>query len=352
MKVGLLHTLQAPRRWGQPWSRVYAELLEQAAAAEDLGYDALWLGEHHFLADGHCPAPLVVAGAIAARTRRLRLGTAIVLLALYHPVRLAEDAAVVDLVSNGRLILGVGHGYQPAEFVGFGIPRTERFGRARETLALVERLWTEERVSFHGRYWRLDGVTLEPRPVQRPHPPVWFAAVRRRSVTRIALSGGVLIRPPADPLPRLQAMERVYRQALEGRTPAARPLIREVYVADDPEQARRDAEDHIMYIYRELYTRWGALSEQDTNGSFRRVVDPEDPALAWERLSRDRFVIGDVATCVHELGRYRDVLGTDYLIARMHFPGMPLAKTLRSMELFAREVLPRLSPMASKPVAS
>lgn len=341
MKVGLLCTLQAPDWWRQPWPRIYAELQEQAEAAEALGYDALWLGEHHFLDDGHCPAPLVVAAALAARTRRVRVGTCVALLPLYHPIRLAEDAAVVDVISDGRLTLGVGQGYQQAEFAGFGIALAERFGRARETLAIARRLWTEERVTFRGRYWRLDDVTLNPRPVQQPHPPIWFAAVRPRAVARIARTGGVLIRPPADPLPRLCATERLYREALSQRQPAARPLVREVYVAEDDQQARRDVEVHVLYIYREQYTRWGALGEWTADGHYRRVYDPHDPALEWERLRRDRFVIGDPLTCARELRRYRDALQTDYLIARMHFPGLTHDKIVRSMELFAREVLPR-----------
>lgn len=334
-------TLQVPERWPQPWPRLYAELLEQAEAAEALGYDALWLGEHHFLVDGHCPAPLVVAGAVAARTTRLRVGTCVALLPLYHPVRLAEDAAAADVISDGRLVLGVGQGYQQAEFTGFGIALAERFARARETLALVRRLWTEERVSFQGGYWRLDDVALNPRPVQRPHPPIWFAAVRPRAVARIGQTGGVLIRPPADPLPRLSATERLYREALGERPSPTRPLVREVYVAEDDEQARRDVEAHVLYIYREQYTQWGALGEWTAEGRYRRLHDPQDPALTWDRLRRDRFVVGDPLTCARELCRYRDTLGTDYLIARMHFPGLAQAKVLRSMELFAREVLPR-----------
>lgn len=342
MKAGLLYTLQSPPRWEVPWTRVYAEMLEQAVAAESLGYDAIWLSEHHFLPDGYCPSLLVVAAAVAARTSRLRIGTGILLLPLHHPVRLAEDAAVADVVSNGRLTLGVGQGYREAEFAGFDIPLGERFGRTREGLALLRRLWTEERVTFQGRYWRLEDVTVTPRPVQQPHPPLWFAAVRRRAVARIGRSGGVLIRPPADPLPLLCATERVYSEALGNRRPSARPLMREVYVADDTDDARRDVEEHVLYIYGENYTAWGALGEWTAEGRYRRVTERQDPALTWPRLSRDRLIVGDPAVCAQELRRYRDGLGTDYLIARMQFPGLPHHKVLRSMELFARDVLPHV----------
>ncbi len=132
----------------------------------------MWLSEHHFLEDGYLPSLLPIAAAAAARTKRLLIGTSVLLLPFHNALRVAEDAAVVDIISGGRFMLGVGLGYRLEEFRTFGVPVKERVARLEEGLEVIRRAWTQERVTFHGRYYHLDGVTVTPKPVQQPHPPI------------------------------------------------------------------------------------------------------------------------------------------------------------------------------------
>src|SRR5712691_5253512 len=152
----------------------FEETIRQCVDAEAAGFESIWLGEHHnnpVLS----PAPLLRLAAIAARTRSVRLGTGVLLLPLYHPLAMAEEAATVDVISGGRLILGLGVGYAPEEFAAFGVPLKERGSRMDEAVALIHRLWSEEKVTHDGRHFHLANATVAPRPVQKPRPPIWFA---------------------------------------------------------------------------------------------------------------------------------------------------------------------------------
>src|SRR5688500_12889307 len=163
MKVGL-----SPIQAGD-----VGETVAECERAEAVGFDSVWLGEHH----DHSllyPSPLLGLAAIASRTRRIGLGTAVLLLPLHHPLTVAEEGAMVDVLSGGRLILGVGAGYAPEEFAAFGVSIRERGSRMDEAAALIQRLWTEEKVTHEGRHYRIGGATVTPRPVQRPRPPIWF----------------------------------------------------------------------------------------------------------------------------------------------------------------------------------
>src|SRR5262247_1247182 len=149
----------------------FEETLQECERAEAAGFDSIWLGEHHNNPVLY-PAPLIGLAAIASRTRRVRLGTGVLLLPLYHPLAVAEEGAMVDMISGGRFILGLGAGYAPEEFSAFGISIKERGRRLEEGATLVRRLWTEEHVSHEGRHYRVTDVTLGPRPVQQPRPPI------------------------------------------------------------------------------------------------------------------------------------------------------------------------------------
>src|SRR5262245_36536851 len=165
LRFGLWYAFRNPAEWRTSYESLYAEVLEQLAWAETIGYDDVWLTEHHFVDDGHAPSPLVQAAAIAARTKKIRIGTAVLLLPLYNPVRVAEDGATVDILSGGRFELGVGIGYRVEEFAGLGISRAERAGRMNEGLEIIRRLWDGESVSFRGKHFRLAGACLTPMPL-------------------------------------------------------------------------------------------------------------------------------------------------------------------------------------------
>jgi alkanesulfonate monooxygenase SsuD/methylene tetrahydromethanopterin reductase-like flavin-dependent oxidoreductase (luciferase family) len=174
MQVGLFHSIQWPEG-SSPQDR-YDQALTQACRADEAGFDSVWLTEHHFSRHGIVSDSLMVLAHLAARTSSVRLGTAVSVLPLHHPVRLAEAAATVDQLSGGRLDLGIGRGYQPGEFRGFGVDIAEKHDRFAEALDVLDRLWsTDGPVSHSGKFWSFEDAYPQPRPVQRPHPPLWLA---------------------------------------------------------------------------------------------------------------------------------------------------------------------------------
>src|SRR5438067_12462356 len=162
MRFGLVYDFRNPAPWRRPFPQLYQELLEQIAYAEELGFDDIWITEHHFVEDGYCPSALVAAAAIAARTTRVRIGTWVLLLPLHNALRVAEDAAVVDNLSGGRLDLGVGLGYRLEEFAAFGVERRHRRGRMDEGCEVIRRAWSEDGWSFEGRHCHLQSVSVYP----------------------------------------------------------------------------------------------------------------------------------------------------------------------------------------------
>jgi alkanesulfonate monooxygenase SsuD/methylene tetrahydromethanopterin reductase-like flavin-dependent oxidoreductase (luciferase family) len=164
------YDLRNPLRWRKSWPSVYGHFLNQVASADELGYDVIQLNEHHFSEDGYMPSPVVMASAVAARTSQIRIRLAVVILPLKHPVQLAEDLAIVDNVSNGRLELLVGAGYRAEEYAGYGIAFDDRGKRMEEALVLIRRCWTEDGFDFEGNYWDVQNVIVQPKPAQSPHP--------------------------------------------------------------------------------------------------------------------------------------------------------------------------------------
>ena len=165
---------QVPRADWQSERQRYQEILAQIELGDQLGFQTAWLGELHFILSISCLAsPLMLLAAAAQRTHRIRLGTAVTLLPLHNPVKMAEDAATLDVLSGGRLEFGVGRGAAPVYFAGYNVPQHETRERFAESLAIILRAWTSERLSYHGKYWRTEDLLLTPKPLQTPHPPIF-----------------------------------------------------------------------------------------------------------------------------------------------------------------------------------
>jgi probable F420-dependent oxidoreductase len=309
----------------------YREALEEVIRAEDLGFDSVWMEEHHSVTNHYWPSPLPVLAGFATRTSRLMLGTDIVVAAFHHPVRLAEDVAMLDVISNGRLVLGIAIGYKPDEFALYGVELEKRGARFEEQLAIMKGLWTQERIQFKGTYYTLGG-RLEPKPVQKPHPPVWIGGWGDITLRRAAtLADNWLPGPTAD-LPRLLAGKKQFlerRRAAGLAVPTEWPLTRDVIIADTDQRARDLAEEHIMVAYRREYA-----------GGWRHPFIDASIATDLDKLMEDRFVIGGPEQCVRRLRRFVEQYGMTHLICRMFFPGMPHAHIMRGLELLAREVMP------------
>jgi len=310
----------------------YKESLAEVTRAEALGFDSVWMEEHHSVANHYWPSPLTVLAGFATRTSRVTLGTDIAVGAFHHPVRLAEDVAMLDVMSGGRVTLGVAIGYKPDEFALYGVPLEKRGARFEEQVAVMKGLWTGERVSFKGAYYTVEG-RLEPAPVQKPHPPLWIGGWGDITLRRAATLADNWIPGPTADLTRLLQGKKQFlaNRAAAGRAQAITewPLTRDVIIADTDQEARALAEAHIMVAYRREYA-----------GGWRHPFIDASIATDLDKLMEDRFIIGGPDQCIAKIRRFVEAYGMTHLICRTFFPGMPHAHIMRELELLAKEVMP------------
>jgi probable F420-dependent oxidoreductase len=299
--------------------------------AEELGFDSVWMEEHHSVANHYWPSPFVVLAGFATRTSKVLLGTDIAVAAFHHPVRLAEDVALLDIMSGGRAVLGIAIGYKPDEFALYGVELEKRGARFEEQLAIVKGLWTQDRVSFKGRYYTVEG-RLEPRPLRTPHPPIWIGGWGDITLRRAATLADNWIPGPTADLKRLLAGKQQFlanRQAAHLAAPTEWPLTRDVIIAETDARARALAEEHIMVAYRREYA-----------GGWRHPFIDASIATDLDKLMADRFIIGGPEQVVAQIRRFVEAYGMTHLICRTFFPGMPHAHIMKELDLLAREVLP------------
>jgi probable F420-dependent oxidoreductase len=312
----------------------FQQALAEACLGEELGFDSVWLEEHHGIRNHYWPSPLMVLAGLATRTSRIQLGTDIIVLPFYHPVRVAEDVATLDLLSHGRAILGVAIGYRPSEFELYDVPQQGRGARYVEMLQIMRALWTQDEVDFQGKFFSIRG-RIEPRP-ERP-PRLWLGGWGDLALQRAAQFGDAWVPGPTAHLDKLLDAQQRYHASLlaQGRDPAAmpRPLTREVIIAATRERAWELAEKYLMVNYRDEYG----------GGSWAHpLIGAQDstPVDQLEALSRDRFIVGSPDDCVLKIRRFVETFGVDHLICRLYFPGMPHEHILAELKLLAREVMP------------
>jgi alkanesulfonate monooxygenase SsuD/methylene tetrahydromethanopterin reductase-like flavin-dependent oxidoreductase (luciferase family) len=310
----------------------YRGAIEEVCLADELGFDSVWTVEHH----GDplvCPAPLVALGGYATRTQRVKIGAYVVVLPLHHPVEVAEAGALLDVMSNGRFVLGVGLGYREDEFALFGVPMRERAERLAEGVDLIKTVWTTTDATVKGRFHSVGGYTLYPRPMQQPRPPIWIGAAVEKAIRRAAVIADAWVASPAGDLAELERGTAAYWDAVReaGAPPAEREVVisREVFVAETHRDAVALAGEAFLDLYRETYIRWHPRF---------RGVSPDD--LTFEAFAANRFIVGDPEECAAAIVRFQRAIGFRHLICRMHAPGIALASVKRSMELFAKEVAP------------
>ncbi|MGB1885456.1 MAG: LLM class flavin-dependent oxidoreductase [Gammaproteobacteria bacterium] len=335
MRFGIGADFRNPAAWRRPFPDLYADLLGQIRAAEDLGFDNVWLSEHHFTEDGYNPSLLPTAAAIAAQTTRIRIGTFILLLPYQHPVRAAEDIANVDILSNGRFDLGVGQGYSFHEFNALRLERKSRARRLYEGLDIMKRLFTEEKVTYDGEFTRISELKLSPKPVQQPYPPIWIGARGPKGIRRAAEHGHHLIATfGPDPAP-------LYVESLKsfGRNPDDFKIgqLRMIYIADSEEQAWDECEDHLFHLfdfYKDIVIDAMDAEGDDKPFPVQRAADLRHSPV------KDGVMVGTAQQVSEKMEAFqRDFMCTD-LVCYMQFPGMDVAKGTKSMEQFARHVMP------------
>jgi alkanesulfonate monooxygenase SsuD/methylene tetrahydromethanopterin reductase-like flavin-dependent oxidoreductase (luciferase family) len=351
MKFGTFFFFQAAPGYGH--ADIIHRELEQVEWTEELGFDEVWFTEHHFIDYGLSVDPSSLAAAAASRTRRVRIGLAAAILPFHHPLRLAEQTALVDIISNGRLDVGVGRGNRPAEFAGYRVPQIESRDRFDETVEILRLAWTQERFSFHGRFFDFDDVRVIPKPLQQPHPPIYQVCVSKDGIENTALRGWPMLNSVlTGPVDQLVANRDAYVAALEksGRGEAEIAALlgrwgvsRQIYVADSDAQALDEAKAAELW-YQESFRRFVVPERiEDAHPSlqpgFRAMADKLG-RVTWDDLVRETLAFGSPDTVARHIAYMRE-LGVGQVLCWMNFGGLPQDKIRRSMELFAREVMPR-----------
>lgn len=336
MRVGLFHTVQWPEGTAQE-SR-YQSALAQAVLAEELGFDSVWLTEHHFFRHGIISDSLAVLAYLAARTSRIRLGTAVAVLPLHHPVRLAEAVATVDQLSGGRFDFGIGKGYQVGEFKGLGVNADERNERFEEGLEIILKgLTTEEPFSFEGRFWQLDATNPQPKPLQQPHPPIWLATDSDSGLEMVAERGWGLLLPQGRSPEYIAATLARYRRLLEKVERPWDPdkvvLARALYVGETDAAAWADVE----VPYTQFVERAASLAAPG-----QKLAAVPDSPFTLDADLRSSAIFGSPDTCVSKL-RELESLGIERIIGFVHIGGLTHEQVVASLRRCASDVLPRVS---------
>ena len=319
MKIGVLQFFGwADRRI--PLATIYERAVERFEVMEGAGYDAVWLAEHHFSGFSVCPSVHMMATLAAARTRRLRIGTAVSLAPFYHPLRLAEEVALLDVISGGRVNWGAGRGFSRGEFAAFGVPIEESASRFRETVEIVLKAWTEERLTHHGEHFDFDDVEVLPKPLQPPHPPVWMAATSESAIDWAAGRGFSILMDPHCTRAELAEKRQRYGEQLAaaGHDDGGRdiPMARLIAVAETAERAE------------EVAHRGAAWTVGSYIGPGRDGVDPV------ERYVREVIIHGTPGAVVDQILALQESASLNYLLCA------PLSQ--ESFALLTDRILPRL----------
>lgn len=348
MKFGILYnTDYYPDVHGSA-SQYYGQILEQTQLEEELGFDAVWFGEHHY--SGYSfGSPPVIAMAAAARTKRIRLGTGVSLIPLNHPVRLAEEYAMLDVLSNGRLEYGIGRGFLKYSHQIFGVNEEENHQRYHEGTDIIVKAWTStEPFSYQGKFWQLKDYTFFPKPIQKPYPPIYASGVVTPESYAWAgrngfhLSTGFFV--PSQEV--IQNGIQLYRKTLveHGHNPAERDIsgVFQMYCGESNEEAHRNGGQHVL----NYYNFFASLDQRSPHTSrafehYKGGVSRLFAGTTYEDLDkRNLIMIGDPENLIERIKWAQEFYGTNYLIFEVAQGGMPHKYVMPSLERFAKYVMP------------
>ena len=331
VRFGLAYDFRNPREWRRPWTEVYAGIIDQAVEAEAMGFDTAWMTEHHFVEDGYTPAPLPLMTAIAMRTKSMKVSTDILLMPFYNAIRLAEELATIDILSGGRVMLGIGMGYRDEEFAAFGQTRAQRMKRTTEAIDVLRGAWAEGPFSYSGTYYQLNGVDVTPKPVQPGGPPLWLASSSEAAARRAARLGLHLL-PQGDRaaayLPWLDELAKL------GRAPEDYMIgmIKPCFIADS-----RNDPMWIEVSERERY-RWGTYRPWIAAGQPATQPTSGEP----DPINQSWFV-GSADEVIDKISRFRESIPVTDFISWGCPPGMDPKLMLPRLERFARDVMPHFA---------
>jgi alkanesulfonate monooxygenase SsuD/methylene tetrahydromethanopterin reductase-like flavin-dependent oxidoreductase (luciferase family) len=323
-------------------AEAFAESFQQVEAAEKLGMDAVWLAEHHFSPDRSVLAsPLVIASAIAARTDRIRIGLAVQVLPLTNPLRIAEEAATVDHISKGRFDFGIGRSGLTRYYRGYNVPYAESRGRFLEALDVILKAWRQEQFSHAGTYFSFHEVTVVPKPLQQPYPPIRVALASADTFSLMGGMGHPVFISANTPIPQLQERLDLYRKARQegGHAgPADIALRIPAYVAETAERARLEPEASTMHAIRygaqELS---GSAASEETAERLQRMA-----TIPYDDILKRRVIYGTPEAVVDRLQEYQEELGISSVVLEMNYGGqIPYDRVINSMRLLTEKVVPK-----------
>ena len=324
MKLGLFINTQFPE--GTSVAERVPEIVEQVRAARDAGFSSLWFPHHWLTYPMQMLQITPMMAYVAAHAQGMTIGSNILILPPLNPVHVAEEAATLDVLTRGNFILGIGQGYRQPEFDAFGIPLAERPARFNESIGLMKRLWTEDRLTHQGRFYTVNDSGIALKPLRPSGPPLYIAAQAEASVKRAARIGDAWLIVNSSGLGKIAPLMQTYRSALTeyGRTAQEFPITVECHVGERHATAHEECRGPLEYKYN-AYASWG-LPGRRTETTF-------------EDFARDRFIIGDKVSVKEEIARYTELLGVDHFIMRCNWPGLPQEKTLGTIrrlgEIFA-----------------
>ncbi len=336
LPVGYFPCTQDPPA-GKNVAGLIDELVEQAELCEAVGFDGFYFTEHHQQEDGYLPAPVLMAGLIGMRTRRIKVGTCVLLAPLYHPIRLAEDIAVVDQATHGRMVAALGIAYQPHDFDAFGVPVKQRARRTEECVEVLRQAWTGQPFSYPSKYHQIENVRVTPVPYQEGGPPIWMAGWVPAGLERAGRMGDGWIADPIQSLPVIKDYADQYRAEAErnGRKPFV-VLMRDCVIGESWDACVAKSEPTM--ITHRWYHHYGAYVPDD----YLKDVKSSD-ALSFDLAAKDRLIAGSPAQCLEQLQMWKEIVKPDYVMLRMRQPGgPPQAEALQDIRLFGEHVIPNL----------
>jgi alkanesulfonate monooxygenase SsuD/methylene tetrahydromethanopterin reductase-like flavin-dependent oxidoreductase (luciferase family) len=329
-KLGVWYDFRNPLEMKLPWPDLYEGLLDQAVMAEQVGFDSIWVSEHHFLEEGYLPSLAPMLAVLADRTSSIKLGTAVLLAPLHHPLRVAEDMAFVDQLSRGRLELGIAPGYRPEEFKVMGIPKAQRGRRTDETIELLQLAWAGKRFSYHSEHFDFHDVIVAPPPFTEGGPPLWIGGSSMFSALRAAKYG-------CGFMPDSGAGREIYNAYQENYRGPSKPRLatnRVIFAAASKDEAWALAGESLLFQFNG-YRKWFAdADDADTHGG--ALTD-------YHELSTSHYFVGTPDEITESILSAEKEFGFEELIFWARPPGMALDVSTKSLELIAREVLPAVA---------
>ena len=321
----------------KPAASLMATLAEQVRVADAVGFDAFSMGDHYNIPGLQRLNQVPALARLCGEAKRCAVGTAVMLLGLRHPVTVASELASLDVINGGRSFFAFGLGYRDDELNALNLTKAQRFNRFVEGVEIVKRLWTEDHVTFEGKEFRIKDVTIDPKPLQKPRPPIWIAANSDAAVERAAKIGDGWIIGPHSAIDELQRQVELCRKtwsaAAKSGLPAL-PIIRETFVAKTRKEAVEKARPCLEQLYRSLYIKW----KQN-----EAMSNPSELSWAFDRLAEGRFILGSPEECIDQIKEYEARLGVGYMLPRFDWtPGLAQDEILASMKLFGERVIQRL----------